>query len=383
MQDIDRVIIQALSESPQAMMITEIASKCGMNRHTIARKLDALEILGRVRKIEMGNAKRYYLSDAFPAFGLVDISSDLILVINEKWEIQYINKSAQNILKLSRHPVIGERIDLLHLELFSDPRVIQGLKEFTPQKVSSFEVSYTVGGSERWYDISIMNISLKPGVLLIILIAVDITENHRIKQELQDNEARYRSLFENAPIAIIELDYTPVKAYLEGIDTSGIPDLRGYFNQNQDEQRRCISQLRILDTNKKSRELYRFLPDEPVSMGTDILPYMTRSSMDRIIGMILSLYDGILPSECELSTINDFGEVNYYLVHISVVNSHDNTMIRVYASFRNVTESKLLYEELIKKKRELISVSEELVEQNNQIRNLLSEREETDTLLSD
>ncbi|MDD1724407.1 MAG: PAS domain S-box protein [Methanospirillum sp.] len=380
MHDTDNLIIEALSDSPQALMITEIASKCGMNRHTIARKLDALEILGRVRKIEMGNSKRYYLSDAFPAFGLVDISSDLILVINERWEIQYINKSAQNILKLSRHPVIGERIDLLHLELFSDPRVIQGLKEFTPQKVSTFEVPYTFGGSDRWYEISIMNISLKPGVLLIILIAVDITENHRIKQELQENEARYRSLFENAPIAIAEIDYSPVHSYLKGIESLDIPDLKQYISQNPEERKRCISLLRILDINEKCREICRCLPGETVSMANDILPFLTRTSIDRIIGMILTLYRGILPSECELSSINELGEVKYYSIRISVVNPNDNELVRVYASFRNITESKMLYEELVKKKRELISVSEELVEQNNQIRNLLAEREEMRSL---
>jgi DNA-binding IclR family transcriptional regulator len=54
-------ILSILSLVKKPIMIKEIAELCGINRHTVARKLDTLEILGRVRKIEIGSAKKYTL----------------------------------------------------------------------------------------------------------------------------------------------------------------------------------------------------------------------------------------------------------------------------------------------------------------------------------
>jgi DNA-binding MarR family transcriptional regulator len=56
--DLEQIkILSTLSSEKKSMMIKDIAELSEINRHTVARKLDTLEILGRVRKIEIGNAK--------------------------------------------------------------------------------------------------------------------------------------------------------------------------------------------------------------------------------------------------------------------------------------------------------------------------------------
>ena len=77
MDSIESQIIHALSKEHRSVMITDIAKITGLNRHTVARRLDILEILGKVRKIQIGNAKRYRLADSLPICSLVDISSEL------------------------------------------------------------------------------------------------------------------------------------------------------------------------------------------------------------------------------------------------------------------------------------------------------------------
>ena len=84
MDSIESRIIEVLSGAKGSVMIKDIAKKCGVSPHTITRRLDTLELLGRIRKIQIGNAKRYYLVDSLPVSSLIDVSSDLILVIDEK-----------------------------------------------------------------------------------------------------------------------------------------------------------------------------------------------------------------------------------------------------------------------------------------------------------
>ncbi|HWQ66108.1 MAG TPA: hypothetical protein VN372_04465, partial [Methanospirillum sp.] len=67
-------IISTLSREKKSLMIKDIAELSGINRHMVARKLDILEILGRVRKIEIGHAKKYSLVEAVPVTSLIDIS---------------------------------------------------------------------------------------------------------------------------------------------------------------------------------------------------------------------------------------------------------------------------------------------------------------------
>ena len=137
-------------------MIKTIAERCNLNPQTIARRLDTLELLGRVRKIQIGHAKKYYLIDAVPVSGLIDISSDLILILNTNFVIQYINHSAEKFLGLENIQIIGEKLEYLNLDIFSSPAVLNGLKKFNPEKVFRTEISYNRDGVLHWYYLSIM-----------------------------------------------------------------------------------------------------------------------------------------------------------------------------------------------------------------------------------
>ena len=58
MNDQKEQIIEVLSLEKRPISISEIAKKSGMHRHAVSRNLDVLEILGKVRKIQKGTAKK-------------------------------------------------------------------------------------------------------------------------------------------------------------------------------------------------------------------------------------------------------------------------------------------------------------------------------------
>jgi len=352
-------------------MIKEIAQICGLERHTITRRLDRMEILGRVRKLEIGNSKRYYLSNTLPIVNLVDVCSDLIIVINEQWKIQYINKSAQVLFNLLDRPMIGERVDQLNLKLFSSAPVIEGLKKFDPQNISQIELPQEIQGTERWYEISIMNISFKPGITSIVLIAADITENKKIKQRLLESEERFRSLFEFAPIAINEEDWSQAKIYLDDIKRSGVTDLNEHLKQYPDLLKECICRIQIQKTNKLSRLYYQRTQDTPISVENDIFPYLTEESLDATRNMIISIYENITIQKFEISVETSTGEIKYFLVHQEVIQTDVYDMSRVFTAFQDITESKNLHKELIEKQEIMLDILEGLINENYDLKEKL------------
>lgn len=192
MDNVHELIIATLSEHPAALTITEIASFSGLNRHAVARHLDTLELLGKVRKIQQGNAKKYFQVASVPVSGLIDISSDLVIIVDKNLTIQYINTAGEKKLGLSCSEIVGEKIDMLSADIFSSQKIIEGLQNHSPNKVFRTEVSHPDG---TIYSITILELSLEVGKNLIAITAEDITDAKRAEREIIESEEKYKALF--------------------------------------------------------------------------------------------------------------------------------------------------------------------------------------------
>lgn len=360
-------ILSTLSHTKKPLNIKDIAEFCGINRHTVARKLDTLEILGRVRKIEIGSAKKYTLVEAVPVSSLIDISNDLIIILNEKWEVQYMNKSALTFFHLSDQPVIGKRIDFLRLEIFSSFEVIQGLKEFSFQKVTKIELEIQKNGLDHWYEITIMNISLRPGSLYIAVIASNITEKVITRRKLIENEAMYRSLFENAPIPINEADYSQVKQFIDILKKSGVDDIRAYFDKNPDEIKKCNLLVKVRNINKKSQEDYRVIDGEYTKIMEYLNLHLTKETMKNFKDLYISLYEGSNFHHFSSSIITSKGKIRHFFNYVSDA-SPQNDLSRIYISYLDVTEQKEQQLQLLQNNKDLIGVTEEVIAHDAEIK---------------
>ncbi|WP_229414366.1 sensor domain-containing diguanylate cyclase [Zemynaea arenosa] len=69
-------------------------------------------------------------------------------------------------------------------------------------------------------------------------------------QALRAGEERFRSLYDHAPVALWELDWSGVRAACEVLrGRAGMADLRGYLREHPDDVRALASLVRILDLN--------------------------------------------------------------------------------------------------------------------------------------
>ena len=70
-------------------------------------------------------------------------------------------------------------------------------------------------------------------------VSHDITERRLAQEALAESERRYRSLFEDSPVAMWEEDHSATKAYLEQLMASGVDDLASYLREHPDEYDHC------------------------------------------------------------------------------------------------------------------------------------------------
>jgi PAS domain-containing protein len=212
-----------------------------------------------------------------------------------------------------------------------------------------------------------MNISLRPGSLFIAVTASNITERVMTRRKLIENEAMYRSLFENAPIPINEADYSQVKRYIDALKKSGIQDLRTYFDHHPNEIITCFKLVKVRTINKKSQEDYQVVDGDYSRIMEYLVSHLTKETMDEFKELLLSLYEGSNFFYFPSSIITSKGKIRHFLNYVLDA-SPQNDLSRIYISYLDVTEQKNLQLQLLQNNKDLIGVTEEVIAHDAKIK---------------
>jgi rsbT co-antagonist protein RsbR len=163
----------------------------------------------------------------------------------------------------------------------------------------------------------------------------ELAELHRKVVELQRSQARYESLFENAPISLWDEDYSEVKKLIDELRRSGVEDWRGYFEAHPDVIGRCAQLVRVLDVNRATVTMYHAERKEQILAGVPTI--FGQETFASFREQMIEFAQGKTSFECEAMTRALDGVNNRVLVNILIPAGYEGTWERAFVAILDIT----------------------------------------------
>lgn len=122
----------------------------------------------------------------------------------------------------------------------------------------TLEKCYRTKNGEDIYTLLNWEVSRKDGrrdLANVRLVFTEVTQQKKAEQALRESEARYRQLFEHAPIAVVEFDYAGLRTWFEELRAKGVTDLAAYLEQNPAARETAQALTPLADANMTTLKL--------------------------------------------------------------------------------------------------------------------------------
>ncbi len=143
---------------------------------------------------------------------ILDHIKDVVITANSEGVIDRANPMADRVFEYSRGELMGLSIDALIPDIAVDGSIGAGLAKlagssdtFRGKRESPEATARRSNGTLFPAEIAVSRARHGRGEVFVICLR-DISERHATQQELRNSEARYRSLVDNAPEAIVVID---------------------------------------------------------------------------------------------------------------------------------------------------------------------------------
>ncbi|MFX1525890.1 MAG: PAS domain S-box protein, partial [Promethearchaeota archaeon] len=188
----------------------------------------------------------------------------------------------------------------------------------------------------------------------VIVSIIDITDRKLTEQKLKDSEEKYRKLFENSPIGLMEQDFSGMRGYIDQLRKKGVDNFGKYFEEFPSEVQKFMAKVKVVDGNQKIMELYKIPTKEEFLFEMNHLAY--NKLPDEVFldnkREILAMINGDAVYESEIKSKNSLGETIYLYGKTSIVPGFEKSWSEVIVSIVDITERKNA-EEALEKSREM------------------------------
>ena len=155
-------------------------------------------------------------------------------------------------------------------------------------------------------------------------------------EELRLSEARYRSFFDDSPIAVWEQDLSEAKRRIDEIRTSGIADMRAHLRANPDLVRELTASIRVTDVNRTALQVYEATDKAELMAG--LATVFEESTFDSMVEEFVALAHGNVALSLEKVHVTRGGRRINVQINWSVPPGHRARYDRVLVSIADVTE---------------------------------------------
>src|SRR6185503_1881819 len=154
--------------------------------------------------------------------------------------------------------------------------------------------------------------------------------------ELSSSEARFRGLFEHAPVSIWEEDFSAARQYIDDLRAAGIVDFAAYFDAHPEAVAECARQVKIIDVNRATLEMYQ--AESKAQLLADLSKVLGPESLVPFMGQLLALERGETSFESETINYTLRGDRRVIFLRLTVAPGCEDTWDRVYVGISDITK---------------------------------------------
>jgi PAS domain S-box-containing protein len=286
--------------------------------------------------------------------GILQTARDAIIAVDDKQRIVLFNQAAEQIFGFNVEEILGEPLDKLmperyiethhdHISAFaqSPTRLSENMNE--RRKIFGRRKN----GEEFPAEGTISKLRLR-GKLLFTVILRDMSVFYAIEMARIENYKRYRGLFENAPIALIEDDFSNVKNYLDDLKETYPTQYRQKFKENTTTLAGYLTQLKIIDVNQTALQLFEADSKELLHhLLSTLFIEETFETFCKIL-LALELGENQVTTETAIQTLK--GHKRYCVVKVSLMSGYEKDWSQTIVSFLDITERRLAELNLVEAK---------------------------------
>ncbi|MBT8508738.1 hypothetical protein AZH53_10005 [Methanomicrobiaceae archaeon CYW5] len=199
--DITGRLMTIIKFRPKGVTISDLARETKVNRNSVAKYMEILQVAGQVDMKVVGNAKVYSAATRVPIATMINTFSEYLIVLDAKGSIALINDQYLRFAGLAKEEVIGHRIGEVKLPGLTND-VVTFLTGGLEGREASLEVTIEKGGEEFFFAIRCIQTVLEGGGHGTLIILRDVSEHRRAEIALRESEDLFRTLFASVHMPI-------------------------------------------------------------------------------------------------------------------------------------------------------------------------------------
>ncbi len=180
-------------------------------------------------------------------------------------------------------------------------------------------------------------------LLVQVLVHRRLTAIKQVQTVLQERENRFRGLFENSPVPLVEIDLSPVRQRFAIYRRSGVTDLRTYLAEETEIAQQLIAAAVIREVNEAATALFRAQSDGQLKGQIGMVRSEGLYEVLRKMALHFDTGETRFVEEADMRTIT--GEPIALLVTANMIPGYESTWEKVMVSLADLTVHRKAEEE--------------------------------------